>query len=63
VFSTLQPLLSRYPHIPEPFRNTGRHRGEEIIRWHPPVLHSRCTTLADFELGGKTIRKGDKVAI
>jgi cytochrome P450 len=31
----------------------------EIIRWHTPVLHLRRTALADFELGGKTIRKGD----
>src|SRR6516165_10722961 len=35
----------------------------EIIRWHTPVLHLRHTALADFELGGKTIRKGDKVAM
>jgi cytochrome P450 len=35
----------------------------EIIRWHTPVLHLRRTALADFELGGKTIRKGDKVAM
>jgi cytochrome P450 len=35
----------------------------EIIRWHTPVLHLRRTALQDFELGGKTIRKGDKVAM
>jgi cytochrome P450 len=35
----------------------------EIISWHTPVLHLRRTALADFELGGKTIRKGDKVAM
>jgi cytochrome P450 len=35
----------------------------EIIRWHTPVLHLRRTALADFELGDKTIRKGDKVAM
>jgi cytochrome P450 len=35
----------------------------EIIRWHTPVLHLRRTALADFEVGGKTIRKGDKVAM
>ena len=35
----------------------------EIIRWHTPVLHLRRTALADFELGGKTIKKGDKVAM
>jgi cytochrome P450 len=35
----------------------------EIIRWHTPVLHLRRTALADFELSGKTIKKGDKVAM
>ena len=35
----------------------------EIVRWHTPVLHLRRTALADFELAGKTIRKGDKVAM
>jgi len=35
----------------------------EIIRWQTPVIHMRRTTVEDFELGGKTIRKGDKVAM
>jgi cytochrome P450 len=33
----------------------------EIIRWQTPLAHMRRRALADFELGGKTIRKGDKV--
>jgi len=33
----------------------------EIIRWQTPVLHMRRTATRDTELGGKTIRKGDKV--
>jgi cytochrome P450 len=33
----------------------------EIIRWQTPLAHMRRTALADYELGGKTIRKGDKV--
>jgi len=33
----------------------------EIIRWQTPLAHMRRIALADFELGGKTIRKGDKV--
>jgi len=33
----------------------------EIIRWQTPVAHMRRTALADHELSGKTIRKGDKV--
>ncbi len=36
---------------------------EEILRWATPVLHFRRTALADYELGGKQIRKGDKVVI
>ena len=35
----------------------------EIIRWQTPVIHMRRTAVEDFELGGKTIRKGDKVAM
>ena len=33
----------------------------EIIRWQTPLAHMRRTALADHELGGQTIRKGDKV--
>jgi cytochrome P450 len=33
----------------------------EIIRWQTPLAHMRRTALADVELGGQTIRKGDKV--
>jgi len=35
----------------------------EIIRWVTPVIHMRRTALLDAELGGKRIRKGDKVAM
>ena len=35
----------------------------EIIRWQSPVIHMRRTALADAELGGKQIRKGDKVVM
>ena len=35
----------------------------EIIRYHTPVIHMRRTALEDAELGGKHIRKGDKVAM
>lgn len=35
----------------------------EIIRWQTPLAHMRRTALADSELGGKTIRKGDKVVM
>jgi cytochrome P450 len=35
----------------------------EIIRWQTPLAHMRRTALEDFELGGKTIKKGDKVVM
>ena len=35
----------------------------EIIRWQTPIVHMRRTALADAELGGKQIKKGDKVVM
>jgi cytochrome P450 len=35
----------------------------EIIRWQTPVMHMRRTALAADEIGGKSIRKGDKVVM
>jgi len=35
----------------------------EIIRWTTPLSHMRRTALTDYTLGGKTIRKGDKVVM
>ena len=35
----------------------------EIIRYQTPLAHMRRTALADKEIGGKTIRKGDKVVM
>ena len=35
----------------------------EIIRYQSPVVHMRRTALCDAELGGKTIRKDDKVVM
>ncbi|MGI9326292.1 MAG: cytochrome P450 [Pseudomonadales bacterium] len=35
----------------------------EIIRWQTPVIHMRRTALQDYELGGKLIKKGDKVVM
>ncbi len=35
----------------------------EIIRWQTPLAFMRRTALEDVELGGKTIKKGDKVAM
>ena len=35
----------------------------EIVRWQTPLAYMRRTAVADSELGGKLIRKGDKVAM
>jgi len=35
----------------------------EIIRWQTPLAHMRRTALRDVQLGGKQIRKGDKVVM
>ena len=35
----------------------------EIIRWQSPIVHMRRTAVADAELGGKQIKKGDKVVM
>ena len=35
----------------------------EIIRWQTPLASMRRTAVADYELGGKQIHKGDKVVM
>ena len=35
----------------------------EIVRWQTPVMHMRRTAIADGEIGGKAIKKGDKVVM
>lgn len=35
----------------------------EIIRYQTPLSYMRRTAIADFEIGGKTIKAGDKVAM
>jgi cytochrome P450 len=35
----------------------------EIIRWQTPLSYMRRTALTDYELGGKTIRAGEKLAM
>jgi cytochrome P450 len=35
----------------------------ETIRWQTPLAYMRRTALEDYELGGKTIKKGDKIAM
>ena len=63
--------LNQYPEEYQKLRD-GVSRGDtnlipnmvsEIIRWQTPVIHMRRTALEDVELGGRTIRKGDKVVM
>jgi cytochrome P450 len=35
----------------------------ETIRWQTPLAHMRRTALRDVEIGGKTIKEGDRVAM
>ena len=35
---------------------------EELLRWVSPILYQRRTALEDTEVGGKQIKKGDKLA-
>ena len=35
----------------------------EVIRWQTPLAHMRRTAVQDTEVGGKTIKKGDKVVM
>ena len=35
----------------------------EVIRWQTPLAYMRRTALEDVEMGGKIIKKGDKVAM
>jgi cholest-4-en-3-one 26-monooxygenase len=36
---------------------------EEIVRWATPVMQFQRAALSDYELGGQTIKAGDRVAI
>ena len=35
----------------------------EMVRWQTPVIHMRRTALTDYELGGQSIKAGDKVVM
>ncbi len=36
---------------------------EEVVRWSTPIIHFARTATEDYELGGKTIRKDEAVAL
>jgi cytochrome P450 len=47
----------------EDFDNRIGTAVEEFVRWSSPVMTFRRTTAKDFELGGQTIRAGEKVVM
>ncbi len=58
--------LNRYPEQYDKLRNDLSlipNMVPEIIRWQTPLAYMRRTALDDIEFRGKTIRKGDKVAM
>ncbi len=58
--------LNKYPNQYQKLRdNPGLipNMVAEIVRWQTPVIHMRRTALEDYELGGKHIKKGDKVVM
>jgi methyl-branched lipid omega-hydroxylase len=59
--------LSRYPQEREiwfeDFDGHSRTAVEEIIRWASPVIYMRRTLTRDFELGGVSMRAGDKATL
>ncbi|MBS0482613.1 MAG: cytochrome P450 [Proteobacteria bacterium] len=58
-FNTYSDQLERLRADPALIPNAA----QEIIRWQSPVTHMRRTALQDTELGGQTIRKGEKVVM
>ncbi|MFM5953767.1 MAG: cytochrome P450 [Novosphingobium sp.] len=64
--SALVEAFARYPDQLERLRADPSlipNAAQEIIRWQSPVTHMRRTALEDTELGGQTIRKGEKVVM
>ena len=64
--SGLVEALDRYPgELDKLHSDTSLipNAAQEIIRWQSPVTHMRRTALADVEVGGQPIAKGDKVVL
>ncbi|MEW6768735.1 MAG: cytochrome P450 [Pseudomonadota bacterium] len=58
--------LNKYPQEYEKLRkNPGvvPNMVSEIIRWQTPLSHMARTAVEDYQIAGKTIRKGDRVAM
>ena len=64
--SGLVEALHRYPGELDKLRDDDKlipNAAQEIIRWQSPVTHMRRTALADAEVAGQRIAKGDKVVL
>ena len=59
-------MLIEHPEQLQQLRdNPARTKGaiEEILRWMTPSIYKRRTVTRDTELGGKSLKRGDKVTI
>ncbi|MFM5894038.1 MAG: cytochrome P450, partial [Novosphingobium sp.] len=64
--SALVEVFDKYPEQLEKLRADPSlipNAAQEIVRWQSPVTHMRRTALEDTELGGQTIRRGEKVVM
>ncbi|GLR66111.1 cytochrome P450 [Acidocella aquatica] len=67
--NTMSATINAINLFPDEYRKVREDRKlipamvDEIIRWQTPIPHMRRTALEDFQLRGKLIRKGDKVAM
>jgi cytochrome P450 len=58
--------LNKFPGEYEKLRNNPelvQNLVPEVVRWQTPLTHMRRTALADAEIGGKTIKKGQRVVM
>ncbi|HEV7790103.1 MAG TPA: cytochrome P450, partial [Pseudonocardia sp.] len=60
-------LFDQHPdqlaYVFEDFDNRADDAINECLRMEPPLMHFRRTALSDYELGGETIKAGDKVVL
>ena len=67
--NSMSGLVAGFNQYPEQLDKLHADKGlipnaaQEVIRWQSPVLHMRRTAMADTELGGQRIAKGDKVVM
>ena len=60
-------LFQQHPHqlayLMEDFDARAEDAVNEALRMEPPLMHFRRTAVHDYEIGGETIKQGDKVAM